>query len=99
MGSSEEWDGKTDRRANSAFEREVIKFMARIDEHMSAQTKRCDSHAKDIVDCQIDVTSLKETREYAKGALKTIAIGAPAVGSITWFILELVKNVKHMKGG
>lgn len=41
------WDG-IERRQPNSFEREVIGFMSRIDEHMANQTRRCDSHAADI---------------------------------------------------
>lgn len=49
------------------FETEVIRFMARIDEHMKNQNKRCDSHALDIRSVKDRVTSLEDSRTFVKG--------------------------------
>ena len=63
------------------FEREVLRFMARIDEHLAIQTARCNSHALDIRAVEARTTSLEATRTYACGmvALGT-KIGLAAVG-------------------
>lgn len=73
------------------FEREVIGFMARIDEHMDNQNKRCDAHSKNIKDLNDRATSLEGTRNYAKGALKVLAVGLPALASVVYFIFEVWK--------
>lgn len=81
------------------FEEKVIRFMARIDEHMENQNKRCDSHAADIRAVKADITDLQSSREHAKGVIKTLGIGVPAIGSAAWFIWQLVLDIKKMKGG
>ena len=83
------------------FEAEVIRFMARIDEHMDNQNRRCDAHAARMsahehrMGKHEDRTcSLENTREYAKGWLKAIGVGLPALGSIVWAIFEVIKYAK-----
>ena len=79
------------------FEAEVIRFMARIDEHMDNQNKRCDSHAARLTDLRDRTAGLEATRNYAKGVLKTMAVGVPALGSVAWFIFEIGKFLKGVK--
>ncbi len=79
------------------FEREMIEFMARVDEHMQAQTARCNSHAKDISALDDRATSLEGSRTYAKGIIKAVGVGVPAMGSVAWFIFEAAKFIKGAK--
>lgn len=58
------WDG-IERRQPNSFEREVIGFMSRIDEHMANQTKRCDSHAADITCLDRRMTITEQATQYA----------------------------------
>lgn len=83
------------------FEREVISFMSRIDEHMENQNRRCDSHSErmkaheDRMGKHEDRTgSLEKSREYAKGWLKAIGVGLPALGSLAWAIFEVIKYAR-----
>ena len=46
------------------FEREVIRFMGRIDEHMLNQGRRCDSHALDIRQANEEITRIKEAVDF-----------------------------------
>ena len=75
------------------FEDEVIRFMSRIDEHMDNQNRRCDGHSKRIVELEDRTSDLEATRSYAKGVLKTLAVGIPAVASVTYFGFEIWKVV------
>jgi len=84
------------------FEAEVIRFMARIDEHMDNQNKRCDSHAarfvvheKRMKDTEDRASSLEATRHYAGGVLKTLGIGVPALASVVWGAFEIFKFLKR----
>lgn len=79
------------------FEREVIEFMARIDEHMNNQSARCDSHAGRMTAHECRTTALEASRDYAKGVLKAVAVGVPALGSVAWFIFEIGKFLKGVK--
>lgn len=86
-----------ERRSKSDFEREVIEFMARIEQHMSDQRGRCDSHSKNIEAVEERTSSLESSRNYAKGVLKAVGVGVPAIGSITWFLFEMGKFIKELK--
>ena len=79
------------------FEREVIEFMSRIDEHMNNQAARCDAHSERLTGQAERLTSLEDTRAYAKGIIKAVAVGVPALGSVAWFIFEIGKFLKGMK--
>lgn len=81
------------------FEAQVIGFMARIDEHMENQNKRCDNHAARLNDISARTADLEATRNYAKGILKAMAIGIPAFGSVAWFVYEFGAAIKSIKGG
>jgi len=83
------------------FESEVIRFMARIDEHMENQNRRCDAHAarfvvheKRMEKNEWRTTSLETSRSYAKGVLKTLGVGLPALASVLWGIFEIWKVIK-----
>lgn len=73
------------------FEKEVIAFMARIDEHMTNQNRRCDSHAADIRATRERVTSLEDTRTFIKGMLAMGTKVAVAAGGISGLILTFIK--------
>jgi hypothetical protein len=83
------------------FEREVISFMSRIDEHMENQNKRCDSHAarfvvheKRMKDTEDRASSLEASRNFALGVLKALGIGIPTLASVFWGALEIWKVIK-----
>jgi hypothetical protein len=80
-----------ERRQPSDFVREQIEFMAEMREHMRNQSKRCDSHALDIVALDSRATSLELTREKTAGVLKTLSVGLPALASVVWALFEMWK--------
>ena len=91
------YDGPERRKQYADFEDQVLQFMARIDEKMENQSARCANHATRIEDGAVRLSSLEATREYAKGALRTVAVGAPAIGSLAWFVFEIGKFLKGAK--
>ena len=34
-----------------------------------------------------------------KGVIKAVGVAVPAVGSVAWLMIELVKTIKSLKGG
>lgn len=76
------------------FEKEQVSFMAEMREHMRNQTLRCNSHATNIKALDDRTTALETSKDYAKGALKTIGVGVPAVGSLAWCAWILFKDLR-----
>ena len=79
------------------FEREVIMFMARIDEHMDNQTKRCDSHADRLLahEARMDKSERRTSSlETFQSVVKTISVGIPALVSVVWGLFEILKFIK-----
>ena len=73
------------------FEKEVIAFMSRIDEHMENQNKRCDSHSADIRAVRADVESLQDSRTFVKGMLEMVtkfAVIAVGISGIVYGWIE-----------
>lgn len=73
------------------FEAEVIRFMARIDEHMANQGNRCNSHAVDIRSTKDRVTSLENTRTFVKGMLAMGSKITVVAGAASGMIITIIK--------
>ena len=56
-----------------------------IKEHLEARVKPLEDRT----------TSLETSRTFVRGVIKTVGVGAPAVGSIAWFCWELGKMFGH----
>lgn len=82
-----------DRRKSSDFEREVVGFMARIDEHMANQNKRCDSHAADITCLDRRMTITEQATQYAGVDKPTIGERTEALESDRSFFSGVLKAV------
>ena len=77
---------------------EMTDRLARIETKQEALGPRCDSHSEDITALNARTTSLESSREYAKGVIKTVSVGAPAVGTIGYAIAKLIKFMQHGGG-
>jgi hypothetical protein len=79
------------------FERDVIRFMSRIDEHMSNQTKRCNAHSDRLLAHETRMDK-HETRtsslETFSSVAKTISVGIPALVSVIWGLFEILKFIR-----
>ena len=80
----------TDEHGNTLytpFELEVKGFMSEMREHMTNQSPRCDSHAKDIKDVKTRLTSLEDTRTFIRGMLAFVtklAVVAAGISAIVF---------------
>lgn len=78
---------------------EFREFRGEMRQFVKDLNVRCGAHGQMIDSQNARINSLEDSREYAKGWLKATAIGLPAVGSISWFMLELGNFLKKAKGG
>lgn len=56
-----------------------------IKEFSDKQDKNCIMCKKDTTD---RLESLEESRTFAKGVIRTVGIGVPAIGSLSWFFFK-----------
>ena len=78
---------------------EMADRLGRIETEAKGTNLRLHNHSERIDDIATRQESLESTREYCKGAIKAVAVGVPALGSVAWFVLELIKSIKQVKGG
>lgn len=78
---------------------EFREFRGEIHQYVKAQDDKCRRHNTMFEAAEERMSSLELSREYAKGWIKAIGIGAPAVGSLAWAMIELGKFLKGLKGG
>ena len=78
---------------------EMSDRLARIETEAKGTNLRLANHSERIDDVSSRAESLEATREYCKGAIKAVAVGVPAFGSVAYFVLELIKSIKQAKGG
>lgn len=81
-----------DRRSQDNFKATMIAFMARIDEHMENQKVNCAIHADRTEKVESRVEELETYCNTARGAIKTLGIGIPTIGSIAWCVYMLFKD-------
>ena len=99
------YEGPDRRRADPILEAihdlkvEMSDRLARIETEAKGVNLRLTNHSERIEDISGRAESLEATREYCKGAIKAVAVGVPAFGSVAWLILEIVKTIKQAKGG
>lgn len=99
------WDGKERRGSDPILEAihdlrvEMSDRLARIETEAKGVNLRLTNHSDRIDEVSVRTESLENTREYCKGAIKAVAVGVPAFGSLAWFILEIAKTIKQAKGG
>lgn len=79
---------------------EIKVSVGKLVQHADDQKARCDNHANRLEELEKGVISLNETREYSKGVIKAIGVGAPAIGSLAWLMIkygEAIKSLFHHK--
>ncbi len=85
------------------LEKAIGAVHARISKNSEYQMREWRLTAEDIKDSLMvhtekiegRVSSLESSREFARGAIKTLSVGVPVVGSISWFLFELWKSFRH----
>lgn len=68
------------------FKESVIAYMARHDEHMANQSKRCNSHAEDIVALQEDIKDLPKVKNDVWWIDRWLAASWAAILSVIGFL-------------
>ena len=53
-------------------------------------------HIRDRVEPRIK--SLEATRDFQHGIIKTVGIGVPSIGSVSWFVWQITKEIGNLKG-
>jgi hypothetical protein len=80
------WDGKERRRADNdegrwEFERDVIMFMARIDERLDNRDDTCDARGETVKKLGDRVTSLETFRNIVVWTFKLLGYGSATVAT------------------
>ena len=81
------------------FREDMAGRLGRIEEAAKGHEARLTNHSERIELVCERTTSLESSRDYAKGVIKAVGVAVPAVGSVAWLLIELVKTIKSLKGG
>jgi len=93
-----EIDMPHDTTQRSEFEREVLEYMATNSEHMKNQDILFKGFSKSIETLEDSVTSLNDSRTFAKGIIKAASIGVGAPAAIGSFAYCMIKFSKWFHG-
>ena len=81
------------------FREDMAGRLGRIEEAAKGHEARLTNHSERIEAVVGRTSSLEASRDYAKGVIKAVGVAVPAVGSVAWLMIELVKTIKAIKGG